>query len=78
MSARDSISMSIPASPPPPASILSYSQFMHQHTKRQMEAASRSSHRRGGSSRHSQEVPTMPNGTSQESASSPGSVDYHD
>lgn len=78
MSARDSISMSIPASPPPPASILSYSQFMHQHTKRQMEAASRSSHRRGGSSRHSQEVLTMPNGTSQESASSPGSVDYHD
>ncbi|KAK0728167.1 hypothetical protein B0T26DRAFT_619722, partial [Lasiosphaeria miniovina] len=36
-------------SPPPPADLGSYSRTMHQHTKRQMEAASQSSLRRGQS-----------------------------
>jgi len=31
-------SMSIPSSPPAPSDITSYSRFMHDHTKRQMEA----------------------------------------
>lgn len=36
--ASDNYSMSIPASPPAPVNITSYSRFMHDHTKRQMEA----------------------------------------
>ncbi|KAG5927237.1 hypothetical protein E4U42_002432 [Claviceps africana] len=36
--AQDSYSMAMPSSPPPPQSLTSYSQFIHEHTKRQMEA----------------------------------------
>ncbi|KAJ6438658.1 thiol-specific monooxygenase [Purpureocillium lavendulum] len=35
---RDSYTISIPVSPPPPQSISTYSRFMHDHTKRQMES----------------------------------------
>lgn len=45
---QDSYSVSIPVSPPPPSDINSYQRFMHQHTKKQMEAAGRSTHRRSG------------------------------
>ncbi|UNI19111.1 hypothetical protein JDV02_005327 [Purpureocillium takamizusanense] len=34
----DSYPISIPDSPPPPQSISTYSRFMHDHTKRQMES----------------------------------------
>ncbi|KAK8017442.1 hypothetical protein PG993_013768 [Apiospora rasikravindrae] len=82
MSSQDSFgSMSMPSSsPPPPQDISSYSRFMHQHTKRQMEAASRSSHRRSGRSSHNSHVPAMPNGvsSSNDEASSPNSIEYHD
>ncbi|KAK8101772.1 uncharacterized protein PG998_006816 [Apiospora kogelbergensis] len=83
MSSQDSYgSMSMPSSsPPPPQDISSYSRFMHQHTKRQMEAASRSSHRRGGRSSQNSHVSALPNGVSNSStdeASSPNSVEYHD
>ncbi|KAG5978764.1 hypothetical protein E4U55_005967 [Claviceps digitariae] len=36
--AQDSYTISMPSSPPPPRSLTSYSQFIHEHTKRQMEA----------------------------------------
>ncbi|KAK8041393.1 hypothetical protein PG994_014400 [Apiospora phragmitis] len=82
MSSQDSYaSMSMPSSsPPPPQDISSYSRFMHQHTKRQMEAASRSSHCRSGRSNHNSHVAAMHNGvsSSDDSASSPNSIEYHD
>lgn len=34
----DSYSINVPVSPPPPTDLGSYSRFMHDHTKRQMEA----------------------------------------
>lgn len=34
----DAYNISIPVSPPPPQSLTSYSRFMHDHTKRQMES----------------------------------------
>ncbi|KAK8135449.1 hypothetical protein PG984_003389 [Apiospora sp. TS-2023a] len=81
MSSSDSYgSMSMASSSPsPPQDISSYSRFMHQHTKRQMEAASRSSHRRGGRSSQNSSTPAMPNGVSSSTdGSSPNSVEYHD
>jgi hypothetical protein len=36
---QDNYSASIPMSPPPPQNLSSYSRFMHDHTKRQMEAS---------------------------------------
>ncbi|KAG5937769.1 hypothetical protein E4U53_008141 [Claviceps sorghi] len=36
--AQDSYTMVMPSSPPPPQSLTSYSQFIHEYTKRQMEA----------------------------------------
>ncbi|KAM0274955.1 hypothetical protein ACHAQH_007723 [Verticillium albo-atrum] len=39
---QDTFSVSIPASPPP-ANLNTYQRSMHQHTKRQMERANRSS-----------------------------------
>lgn len=33
-----SFSMALPGSPPPPQSLSTYSRFMHDHTKRQMES----------------------------------------
>ena len=61
-------SISIPSSPPPPSDLSSYSRFMHDHTKRQMEAQgafsperhSTSSNRKGTASGSS----SMTNGTS--------------
>lgn len=79
MSATDTY---MPVSPPPPVDITTYSRSMHQHTKRQMEAASRSSHRHsGGRSSQRGGVPAMPNGVSSSSTSStsPDRIhDYHD
>ncbi|KAK6062835.1 hypothetical protein SCUP234_11885 [Seiridium cupressi] len=79
MSSRGTYSSSaLPMSPTPPSDLPSYARFMHQHTKKQMEEASRSSHRR--SSRSSRVAPSMPNGGSSSTASSPSSngVEYHD
>ncbi|KAK1453874.1 hypothetical protein CMEL01_05533 [Colletotrichum melonis] len=45
---QDAYSVSIPVSPPPPSDLSTYMRSMHQHTKRQMEAANRSSTRRSG------------------------------
>ncbi|KAH6686267.1 hypothetical protein F5X68DRAFT_208649 [Plectosphaerella plurivora] len=59
---QDSYSVSIPVSPPPPSDINSYQRFMHQHTKKQMEAAGRSSHRRSNGHRGSI-ASTTTNGT---------------
>ncbi|KAJ1329547.1 hypothetical protein MN608_06283 [Microdochium nivale] len=76
MSSRDNL---IPVSASAPTDIPSYSRYMHQHTKRQMEAASQSSRRRSGN--------TSPGGTrksnsSSSSSSSSGSItgvhEYHD
>ncbi|KAF6802358.1 hypothetical protein CMUS01_15379, partial [Colletotrichum musicola] len=39
---QDAYSVSIPVSPPPPSDLSTYMRSMHQHTKRQMEAANRS------------------------------------
>ncbi|CRK39023.1 hypothetical protein BN1708_016704 [Verticillium longisporum] len=50
---QDAYSVSIPTPPPPPASLNVYQRSMHQHTKRQMELANRSSHRRSGEHRGS-------------------------
>merc|ERR1712000_387688 len=38
MSSADTYSMNIPTSNSPPTDISSYSRFMHEHTKRQMQA----------------------------------------
>lgn len=65
MSSRDSYSTSM--SPSPPADIGSYSRYMAQHTKRQMEAASTSSPRRspqGSGSSAGGGPSAMPNGVS--------------
>ncbi|TDZ12995.1 hypothetical protein C8034_v004934 [Colletotrichum sidae] len=45
---QNAYSVSIPVSPPPPSDLSTYMRSMHQHTKRQMEAANRSSSRRSG------------------------------
>ncbi|KXJ93055.1 hypothetical protein Micbo1qcDRAFT_160971 [Microdochium bolleyi] len=68
----------IPISASPPTDISSYARFMHQHTKRQMEAASRSSHRRSGNMSPGG-TPSMSNGTSSTSPASLNGVhEYHD
>lgn len=69
----------IPVSVSPPTDISSYARYMHQHTKRQMEAASRSSHRRSGNMSPGG-TPSIPNGVSSSSSSgSPNAVhEYHD
>ncbi|KAI1853759.1 hypothetical protein JX265_003907 [Neoarthrinium moseri] len=78
MSSQDYSTVSMPFSPSPPTDLPSYARFMHQHTKKQMEAASRSSHRRGQRSSHSG-VPAVPNGISSSGSShSSEGVDYHD
>ncbi|KAL6849788.1 hypothetical protein ACO1O0_009333 [Amphichorda felina] len=63
----DTYTINIPSSPPPPTDLSSYSRFMHDHTKRQMEAQgafsehkSSSSARKGIASGSS----SMTNGTS--------------
>ena len=45
---QDSYTVSIPVSPPPPSDMNTYQRFMHDHTRRQMDAANRSCHRRSG------------------------------
>ncbi|KAK6850407.1 hypothetical protein PG995_005109 [Apiospora arundinis] len=82
MSSQQLGSISLPfPSPPPPQDISSYSCYMHQHIKRQMEASSRSPHRRDGRSSQNTHLPAMPNGVSisgPDDGSSPNSVEYHD
>lgn len=64
--------------PSPPTDIGSYSRFMHQHTKRQMDAANRSSQRRSDhQSTRSGFTPAMPNGVSSMSSYSPEDHVYH-
>ncbi|KAK1833279.1 hypothetical protein QBC39DRAFT_370159 [Podospora conica] len=68
MSARDSFSTSM--SPSPPSDIGSYSRYMAQHTKRQMEAASTTSPRRSSTASSSGGgggPSAMPNGVSSSS-----------
>ncbi|KAI0024451.1 hypothetical protein F4780DRAFT_725499 [Xylariomycetidae sp. FL0641] len=66
---------------PPPVDLASYSKSMLMHTKRQMEATNVGSPRRSGRGRGSP-VPSMPNGTSSTSSTSPGRSnsihEYHD
>lgn len=40
MPARQDIIIAIPSTPPPPQDITSYSRFMHEHTKKLLEATS--------------------------------------
>ncbi|KHN94645.1 uncharacterized protein MAM_07551 [Metarhizium album ARSEF 1941] len=47
---QESYTITIPNSPPPPRSLSTYSQFIHDHTKRQMEASGASSTRSSTSS----------------------------
>ncbi|KAJ9151593.1 hypothetical protein NKR19_g4839 [Coniochaeta hoffmannii] len=67
-------------SPSPPTDIGSYSRFMHQHTKRQMDAANRSSQRRSNHHTSNRSVngatPSMPNGVSSRSSRSPDDHGY--
>ncbi|CAM1508437.1 Fc.00g052850.m01.CDS01 [Cosmosporella sp. VM-42] len=57
MPASSDYSVSIPISPPPPQDLSSYARFMHDHTKRQMEASNNaSSSPRRSSGRHAQPV----------------------
>ncbi|OTA92285.1 hypothetical protein M434DRAFT_396527, partial [Hypoxylon sp. CO27-5] len=77
MSSRNSYTISMPASLPPPVDLASYSRSMHQHTKRQMEAANMPTSRRSSRPTRS-EAPSLPNGTSTSSTSrSPNEVEYH-
>lgn len=68
--AADNYSMSIPTSLPAPADLTSYSRFMHDHTKRQMEAQGAfSPERNAGSSNRGRKgtnsaSSSMTNGTS--------------
>lgn len=65
-------------SPSPPTDISSYSRFMHQHTKRQMDAFNRSSQRRSSpqQSNRSGTTPSMPNGVSSRGSHSPDDHGY--
>ncbi|KAH8196108.1 hypothetical protein TruAng_009735 [Truncatella angustata] len=79
MSSRSTYSASaMPMTPAPPSDLPSYARLMHQHTKKQMENASRSSHRRGHRSNH-RSNPSLPDGDSQSSGDrSPDGIEYHD
>ncbi|UKZ57886.1 hypothetical protein TrVGV298_011747 [Trichoderma virens] len=59
---QDAFSVSIPTSPPPPQSISSYSRFIHDHTKRQMQAFGALSPTNSGSSSRSSVGTSMTNG----------------
>ncbi|KAL7931235.1 hypothetical protein V8C35DRAFT_310749 [Trichoderma chlorosporum] len=60
---QDAFSVSIPSSsPPPPRSISSYSRFIHDHTKRQMQAFGALSPTNSGSSTRSSVGNAMTNG----------------
>ncbi|RCI07454.1 hypothetical protein L249_4520 [Ophiocordyceps polyrhachis-furcata BCC 54312] len=56
--------VSLPSSPPPPQSLTTYSRFMHDHTKRQMESfgAIRSSSSSHSTSHASNTANAMANG----------------
>ncbi|AEO56265.1 hypothetical protein MYCTH_2300995 [Thermothelomyces thermophilus ATCC 42464] len=67
-------STSMPLSPPPPSDLGSYSRFMHQHTKRQMESISQSP---PTASQHGQSSPTgLPDGVAGRSRN-PNQYTYH-
>lgn len=65
-SSQDSYAVAMAGSPPPPTDIGSYMRSMHQHTKRQMEAMSRTQDRRSRNNGH-RATPSMPNGVSSSS-----------
>ncbi|KAL7949151.1 hypothetical protein V8C42DRAFT_313463 [Trichoderma barbatum] len=60
---QDAYTVSIPTSPPPPQSISSYSRFIHDHTKRQMQAFGALSPTISGSSNRTSVDTSMTNGT---------------
>ncbi|KAH0493790.1 hypothetical protein TgHK011_000441 [Trichoderma gracile] len=62
-SSQDAFNVSIPQSPPPPQSISSYSRFIHDHTKRQMQAFGGLSSSNSGSRNRSSVGTSMTNGT---------------
>lgn len=70
----DSYSMNIPASPPPPSDLSSYSRFIHDHTKRQMEAQGHGSLDSGSSSSR-KSASSSRGGFEANGSSSP--TDYH-
>ncbi|KAI1765617.1 hypothetical protein GGR53DRAFT_489745 [Hypoxylon sp. FL1150] len=78
MSSRNSYtSISMPTSLPPPVDLASYARSMHQHTKRQMEAANMPTSRRSARTSRAH-MPGMPNGVSSSSSSRSSDVEYHD
>ncbi|KAI1398116.1 hypothetical protein F4819DRAFT_469796 [Hypoxylon fuscum] len=79
MSSRSSTyTISMPSTLPPPVDLASYARSMHQHTKRQMEAANMPTGRRSGRTNRSQ-VTGLLNGTSSSSSSSRSpEIEYHD
>jgi hypothetical protein len=59
---QESYTISIPLSPPPPRSLSTYSRFMHDHTKRLMEASGVSSSARSSTSSASSMDTALTNG----------------
>lgn len=79
MSSRGTYSSPMNMSPAPPSDLPTYARFMHQHTKKQMEEASRSSHRSGHRAANSS-TSVLPNGISPSSSGSSSRspyVEYH-
>ncbi|KAI0167009.1 hypothetical protein GGR52DRAFT_574972 [Hypoxylon sp. FL1284] len=74
MSSRSTYTISMPATLPPPVDLASYARSMHQHTKRQMEAANMPTSRRSGRTSRAH-VPSLPNGTSSSSSSRSSGVE---
>lgn len=74
-SSQDSFTINIPNYPSPPQDLGSYMRSMHQHTKRQMDAMSRSQERRSRNNGH-HTTPSMPNGVGG-SSSSPDEYPSH-
>ncbi|ORY71665.1 uncharacterized protein BCR38DRAFT_417690 [Pseudomassariella vexata] len=78
MSSRDQYNpVSMPINITRPVDLPSYSRSMHQHTQRQMEAASRSLHRRGNRCNNSHISKMSATGSTSSSGSSVNN-DYHD
>lgn len=77
---------SITMSPPPPFDLGSYTRSMHQHTKRQMEAASQTNLPRSSNSSpnnqssngqsQSNATPSLPNGVSGSRSRNPSGYSY--
>ena len=65
----------MPVSPPPPTDLPTYARSMHQHTKQQMEAASRTPHHRSGSN-YTTATSSMPNSTSSSGSRGSGSSGF--